>query len=364
MGVGNMEKNELPSVFRLKMGITGEAAESRPRPRVPRIRVEPTPKAKKGKMGLGGKIVLGTLATAAAVEGVGAVVQEQINDQPVSAHTIAEDVQWPLNLAHYGLEAIRGDNTAPVTDIETPPGDFKEKFPIALTPDKFETVTSEQEQILWQNTEALDLKNHTFTTGFPFDVDRNPDLMMDQEFNAVLPAWVDGNKLKREGVKNVTYFSGLGKGEHFRLYYDSRKWEASVILMYPAGITQGKGLDGSLFTPAYTLYVATLRNKETGEITGKSIAGLYAEPLIQTNPYPENHSLTYEDGAPIKSGEAIMKLTTDLRNEHEERKKVRGQKGQFVVTTSYKQRNPRAPIPLTETYLPAPSGRIAVFQTP
>lgn len=125
------------------------------------------------------KPIIGTktriaLATLLAAEGVGAVVNERINDhdQPVSVHAkIVEDLKWPLSLAAYGLEMFRGkeapvsvspifDNTADkgtitaansiiidsldaIKDIPTiPPGDNPKHDIYILVP--FQDISSEK----------------------------------------------------------------------------------------------------------------------------------------------------------------------------------------------------------------------------
>lgn len=300
------------------------------------------------------RIALAVLATM-AVETTGAVITEQTNNQPLSAHTIPVDLVWPWNLTKSAVEDIHGLFKRPTLTLE-------ERFPIVLPQENFSLVTKEEIKNLWQNTKTLDLDNYTFTEGFPFDqatIDRNPNLRMDQQFDGIFPPFIDGSKLKQEGVKNVTYYSGLQKGEDYKLIYDSEKLDASINFGYKFGITQGTA--GNSFTPAYTVYAVTFRDKKTGEITKGSIAGLYAEPLIEAKPLPKDHHQVLEDGTPVKSGESIMKLTTDSQDwDGKTGEILPGQKGQFMVGTSYEQQNPMAPIPLTNRYLQTPTGNIAI----
>ena len=238
---------------------------------------------------------------------------------------------------------------------------FEERFPIALPKERFTSVTSEAEKELWRNTKTVDLENHTFTIGFPVNqatIDKSPNLRMNEKFDAILPPFINRDKLIQEGVKNVKTLSGFEKGTEYIVGYDERKYEASVLTIALAGVVQGQG--GGSFNPAYTNVTIIYRDRATGKIEfQQTIGGLYADLLVPIKPYPENRGFVYEDGTPIKSGEALLRLTTDLQDWEGKGQVLPDQQGQFVIRSMYQQENPKAHIPLNTDFLRMPNGNIA-----
>ena len=238
---------------------------------------------------------------------------------------------------------------------------FEERFPIVLSKDKFTSVSKEEEQELWRNTKTVDLENHTFTIGFPVDqatIDKSPNLRMNEKFDAILPPFINRDKLIQEGVKNVKTLSGFEKGTEYMVGYDESKYEASVLTIALAGVVQGQG--GGSFNPAYTNVTIIYRDRATGKIEfHQTIGGLYADLLVPIKPYPENRGFVYEDGSPIKSGGALLRLTTDLQDWEGKGQVLPDQQGQFVIRSTYQQENPKAPIPLNTGFLRMPNGNIA-----
>lgn len=266
----------------------------------------------------------------------------------------------------YGAYRIaESNNTQHPPAVET----ISKENIIQLTKSSFTPVSPEQQQELWKNTKTVDLENHTFTIGFPVDqatIDKSPNLRMNQQFDAILPP-IEKNKLEQEGVKNVITMSELPNGTEYKVIYDDARFDVSVILLAVAGVTQGQGSNS--FTPAYTSYRLLFRDRETGTISSQAgISGLLAQPLVTTNPYPKDHHPVYEDGVPIKSGDSIMKLTTDLKDwDGSIGQPLPGQKGQFQMAVSYEQKSPydsriMLGIPLTTTFLKTPNGNLAVQQ--
>lgn len=251
-----------------------------------------------------------------------------------------------------GPKLLRGDGQTGQT--ETIGG-------IILDRNSFTPVSQEEEQKLWENTKTVDLENHTLVMGFPIDqatIEQSPNLRIDQQFDAILPPYIDANQLKQAGVKNLENMSGLPQGTEYKVRYDDTKFDASVIILGTAGVTETIG--ASSFTPAYTSYRLILRDKESGKsAVQQTISGLYAEPLIQTEPYPTQVSPVYENGTPIKSGDAILRLTTDQKDwDGRTGQALPGERGQFTVRSYYQQENPRAPIPLTQEFLSNNAGGI------
>ena len=99
-------------------GIFGLVAPTRERtttPVLPRPDVRSAPAPEPGKppktrkqRHTGRNIALAGLALAGAVETTGAVITEQTNNQPISAHTIPADLAWPWNLGKSAIEDIQG----------------------------------------------------------------------------------------------------------------------------------------------------------------------------------------------------------------------------------------------------------------
>lgn len=324
-------------------------------------RTKPQEKVKAPKFPIGKKtrLFLAGLAALGTVETTGAIVNEQINQQPISAHSVVQDLAWPWNLGKSAIEDIRG------LFSKNAEQDIEKKFPIKLEQSSFTPVTKEEEQKLWENTKTVDLENHTFTIGFPFDqatIDKNPNIKMAQQFDAILPPFIDAKKLEQDGVKNLENISGLSQGAEYKITYDDARFDASVIILSTAGVTETVGSNS--FSPAYTSYCLILRDKETGKSAiQQTISGLYAEPLIQTEPFPTQVSPVYENGTSIKSGNSILRLTTSLQDwDGKTGQPLPGQKGQFTTRSAYQQENPRAPIPLTTNFLRSSDSNIASQQ--
>lgn len=301
---------------------TTKAPDTRPVPEI-----TPTPQRKrKEPLTIKQKVAMGAAAFAVAVAGVGVAT--------VVAHKFSNRTEQ--------TETISG---------------------IPLDRNSFTPISKEEEQELWSNTKTVDLENHTFTLGFPFDqaTINISNLLISQEFNAILPP-PEKAQYEKDGVKNVTTMSGLPNGTEYKLKHDYTKYEASVILLGTAGVTEGKGLNS--FTPAYTSYRIILRNIKTGEIEQGRVSGLYAEPLIKTNPYPTDHHATYEDGTPVKFDSQLMRLTTDLQDwDGKTGQIVPGEKGQFQLGFSSEQQSPYdsrtvSVVLLTAQFLKAPDGNI------
>lgn len=232
-----------------------------------------------------------------------------------------------------------------------------------LDRNSFTTISQEEEKSLWENTKIVDLENHTFTMGFPFDqetVDKNSSIKLDQKFQ-IRSAYTFVQELKNQGVKNVNIFRGLSKGDQFNLIYDENKYEASIMTVTVAGVKSGEG-EGS-YTPAYTSFIVFFRDKSTGEKLGAglTIQGLLANPLINVKlpPYGSNRNFIFEDGIPVVSGTAILELTTDLQDWNGNKAALLpGEEGQFAVRSRTKQKNPQAPIPLTGIFLSTADSKI------
>lgn len=81
-----------------------------PRPDVRPTPVSPEPGRGKEKKGVGRKarIALAGLAALGTVETTGAIVNEQVNEQPVSTQSVIEDLKWPWNLGKSAAEDISG----------------------------------------------------------------------------------------------------------------------------------------------------------------------------------------------------------------------------------------------------------------
>lgn len=262
--------------------------------------------------------IVGAVGALIAIEGIGAVTTELLNDKPAMVENIPADLMWPMNL-------LKHDSMKP------PQSSWEKKFPIVLSPDKFTPVTPEAEKLLWQNTKTVDLENHTFTIGFPADkgtIDRSPNLRMNTYFEPTLFAGIDTSKLQQlqqEGIKNVTQLSGYSKGAQIGFNYDATRFQASIIAIGIAGIKQGE------FIPAYTNYRVILREKKpSGRSFEGTISVLYGKPLKDAAPYPEKHHPVYEDGTPIESGESILELTTDLQDWDGKNQVLHGQGGQVM----------------------------------
>lgn len=84
---------ERQPIFGITTG-TGTTAPPRTEPVTPEKQL---PKKKKG-LGKTLRLSLAGLAALGAVETTGAVVSEQTNNEQVSAHTIVEDIKWPLDI--------------------------------------------------------------------------------------------------------------------------------------------------------------------------------------------------------------------------------------------------------------------------
>ena len=86
---------------KLAPGSPGSPEPKKPTESPEKPKKEKTPSGKKARMALAGLAILGT------VETTGAVVQEQINEQPISAQSVVQDLIWPWNLGKSAIEDIR-----------------------------------------------------------------------------------------------------------------------------------------------------------------------------------------------------------------------------------------------------------------
>lgn len=240
---------------------------------------------------------------------------------------------------------------------------IEEKFPIKLEQSSFTPVTEEEERKLWENTKMVDLENHTFTIGIPFDketIDRNPNIRTDQEFDAIPVPGTNIEELREKGVKNVTYYTGLSKGDRFRLIFDEERYKASVITSAIAGETQRGPVD--TFTSAYTVVIVILQDRETGKNERFIIEGLYAKLLVENAPFPKGRGPSIEDGTLVGTRTSILELTTDLQDWDGKNEISNNERGQFVARSYFMQENPQAPIPLTLQHLKASNGDTATHK--
>jgi len=251
------------------------------------------------------------------------------------------------------------DTRLVIADFFTAPS-LEERFPNQMPQSAFIPVSSEEKRELWKNTKSVDFDKHTITIGFFTDQNtlQKSSIRQNQEFNAILPPYIDKEQLKQDGVLNLRHFTGFPKGAPIYFQYDTDKFEASAISSDVAGETKSGG--GMTFTPAYTTIRIILRDRVTGETFGFIIGGLHAKQLIEIPPFPEDHGPVYEDGAKIDPNKPILRLDTDLQDFDGKGQILPGQKGQVYIKSFFDQPNPRAPIPLTVNFLQIPEGNIAV----
>lgn len=247
----------------------------------------------------------------------------------------------------------------------------EESFSIVLPQNGFTPVTPEEKQKLWQNTKTVDLENHTFTIGFPVDqktIDKSPNLEINSYFDPSLiigpPSFMQViEKLKEQGFKNVTQLSGLPKDTQIYYRYDPTRFDASIIAIGIAGVTQGEGSNS--FTPAYTNLRVILRDKQSGRNYESTISVLYGKFLITPASYPKDHHPVYEDGTPIKPDEPILQLTTDLQDwDGKTGRPLPGQRGQMTHSAIAGGIDPTTSelLIFSSIFLKTPDGNIAVQQ--
>lgn len=308
-------------------GVTEGISISRPREKVG------LPKRFVGKKT---RIAFASLAILGIVEAAGAIVNEQTNQQPVSAHTIIQDATWPWNLARSMIEEIQ-DNKKTVVAPEN-------SFPYTLDTSSFTPITREQAVQKIKNNIA-DIENHTIKMYLPFDketLEASPNLKYDQVQKAVIPPYLDEALRKQLGtIKNSIQIDGLPDGKIIKWSLPSQgKLRVSSI----AGQEKRNGYD--TFIPSYSTARIDFQD-ENGRQLAIIISVLGGEPQFDLS------KASWEgEGVDIGFYQPIFKISKDNVVGGQA---VPGDKGQVVINAFYMQENPPTSIPnFTVPKLPIP----------
>lgn len=150
--------------------------------------VNPLPKTKEKKpLGKGAKIALATALVLTGVEGTGTAIQENINHEPVSGHTLVQDVMWPATLIGSFLK-------------EDVPSIFDNKKGSGVAGDNnIHLITLDQEGQF--NIEPVSTPD-ALIFPFPFKPPKGTVIKYDRRLSEILPFGIDKSGAESKGIKD------------------------------------------------------------------------------------------------------------------------------------------------------------------